>query len=103
MTIARGIASLFKGFLPLRHGGWVPHVMQTDLKRKEGEPPHARHVTVPRLQALPHPRRNQRSKGRTTTRQAFNRTMIVHPFDFIASDTEAQAHMSCNWRAGYDV
>jgi hypothetical protein len=37
------------GFLPLRHGGWVPHVMQADLKRGEGRPPHAEHVTAPRL------------------------------------------------------
>jgi hypothetical protein len=33
----------------LRHGGWVPHVMRADPKRKEGKPPHAKHVTAPRL------------------------------------------------------
>jgi hypothetical protein len=41
------------GFLPLRHGGWVPHVMRADPKCEEGEPPHAKHITVPQLQALP--------------------------------------------------
>jgi hypothetical protein len=34
---------------------------------------------------------------------ACNRTAIVHPFGFVASGMEAQAHMSCNWRAGYYV
>jgi hypothetical protein len=81
------------GFLPLRHGGWVPHVMRADPKREEGEPPHAKHITVPRLQVLPHPHRNQRSKGQTATRQASNRTTIVHHFGFITSGGPA-------WRPG---
>jgi hypothetical protein len=34
---------------------------------------------------------------------ACNRTTGMHPFDFIASSTEAQAHTSCNRRAGYYV
>jgi hypothetical protein len=34
---------------------------------------------------------------------ACNRTMGTHPFDFVASSTEAQAHTSCNRRAGYYV
>jgi hypothetical protein len=54
-------------------------------KREEGKPPHAKHVTAPRLQALPHPRRNQRSEGRTATQEACNRTTVVHPFGFVAS------------------
>jgi hypothetical protein len=29
--------------------GWVPHVMRADPKREEGKPPHAKHVTAPRL------------------------------------------------------
>jgi hypothetical protein len=45
--------------LPLRPGGWDPHVIRADPKREEGEPPHTRHVTVPRLQALSHLRRNR--------------------------------------------
>jgi hypothetical protein len=68
--------------LPLRHGGWDPHVMRTDPKREEGEPPHARHVTAPRLQALSHLRRNRSSKGWTATRQASNCTTTVRPFGF---------------------
>jgi hypothetical protein len=34
---------------------------------------------------------------------ACNRTKGVHPFDFGASSMEAQAHTSCNQRAGYYV
>jgi hypothetical protein len=54
----------------------------------------------PRLQALLHPRRNQRSKGRTAMQVAYNRTTRAHPFGFVASSMEAQAHTPCNWRAG---
>jgi hypothetical protein len=35
--------------LTLRHGGWVPRVIRADPKREEGKPPHAKHVTAPRL------------------------------------------------------
>jgi hypothetical protein len=89
--------------LPLRHGGWVPHVMQADPKQKEPNCRNAEHVTAPRLQALLHPRRNQRSKGRTAMQAACNRTTGAHPFGFVASSMEAQAHTSCNRRAGYYV
>jgi hypothetical protein len=34
---------------------------------------------------------------------ACNRTTVAHPFGFVASDMEAQAHTSCNRRAGYYV
>jgi hypothetical protein len=34
---------------------------------------------------------------------ACNRTQGAHPFDFDASSMEAQAHTSCNRRAGYYV
>jgi hypothetical protein len=82
--------------LPLRHGGWDPHVMQA-------KPPRVERVTAPRLQALLHPRRNQRLKGRTAMQVACDRTTGTHPFDFNASSMEAQAHTSCNQRAGYYV
>jgi hypothetical protein len=36
-------------------------------------------------------------------RVACNRTTGTHPFDFDASSMEAQAHTSCNRRAGYYV
>jgi hypothetical protein len=69
--------------LPLRHGGWVPPVVRDDPKREEGEPPHARHVTVLRLQALSHLHRNQRTEGRTATLGACNRATVMHPFGFV--------------------
>jgi hypothetical protein len=34
---------------------------------------------------FPHPRRNQRSKGRTASQKACNRTTVAHPFGFVAS------------------
>jgi hypothetical protein len=68
--------------LPLRHGGWVPHVIQADPKHEKGEPPHARHATAPWLQAFSHLRRNRWPKGWTATRQASNRTVTMRPFGF---------------------
>jgi hypothetical protein len=70
---------------------------------EEAKPPHAERVTDPRLQALLHPRRNQRSKGRTAMQVACNRTAGAHPSGFVASSMEAQAHTSCNRHAGYYV
>jgi hypothetical protein len=66
--------------LPPRHGGWDPHVIRAEPKHEEGEPPHARHVTVPWLQALSHLHRNRWSKGWTAMRQASNCTTTVRPF-----------------------
>jgi hypothetical protein len=60
-------------------------------------------VTTQRLQALLHFRPIQRVKGRTAMQAACNRTKGAHPFDFDASSMEAQAHTSCNRRAGYYV
>ena len=90
--------------LPLRRGGWVPHVMQAGPEQKKPNR-HARavHATTWRLQALLHFRPDQRVKGRTAMQAACNRTKGAHPFDFDASSTEAQAHTSCNRRAGYYV
>jgi hypothetical protein len=42
-------------------------------------------------------------KGRTATQATCNCTMGAHPFDFDASSMEAEAHTSCNQRAGYYV
>jgi hypothetical protein len=47
----------------------------------------------PRGQALSHPHRNQRSKRRTDTQEACNRTAVVHPFSFVATGGPA-------WRPG---
>jgi hypothetical protein len=60
-------------------------------------------VTAQRLQALLHFRPDQRVKGRTAMQAACNRTKGAHPFDFDVSSMEAQAHTSCNQRAGYYV
>jgi hypothetical protein len=46
---------------------------------------------------------DQRVKGRTAMQAACNRTKGAHPFDSDASNMGAQAHTSCNWRAGYYV
>jgi hypothetical protein len=63
----------------------------------------AERTTAQRLQALLHFRPNQRVKGRTDMQAACNYTKGAHPFDFDASSMEAQAHTSCNRRAGYYV
>jgi hypothetical protein len=89
--------------LPLRHGGWVPRVMQAGPGQKEPKPPRAVRTTAQRLQAFLHNRPDQRVKGRTAMQAACNRTRGAHPFDFDASSMEAQAHTSCNRRAGYYV
>jgi hypothetical protein len=60
-------------------------------------------VTAQRLQALLHFRPDQRVKERTAMQAACNRTKGVHPLDFDTSSMEAQAHTSCNRRAGYYV
>jgi hypothetical protein len=89
-----------------RHGGWVPHVIRTDPRREGGKPPHAKHVTALRLQAFPHPRQNQRTKGQVATQGACNRTVVTHPFGFVASggpSTKAWSHISCNRRHGHYV
>jgi hypothetical protein len=55
------------------------------------------------VQALPHLRLNQRVKGRTAMQAACDYTTEMRPFNFDASSVEAQAHSSCNRRAGYYV
>jgi hypothetical protein len=89
--------------LPLRHGGWVPRTMQAGPGQKEPKPSRAVRATAQRLQAFLHYCLDQRVKGRTSMQAACNRTKGAHPFDFDASSTEAQAHTSCNRRAGYYV
>jgi hypothetical protein len=84
-----------RGLGPTRHASWP--------RTEEAKPPRAERVTAPRLQVLRHPRRNQRLKGQAAVQVACNCTTGTHPFDFDASSMEAQAHMSCNRRAGYYV
>jgi hypothetical protein len=91
------------GLVPCRrHLGATPAGCRS-IPRAVAMPSHAERVTAPRLQALLHPRQNQRLKGRTAMQVACNCTTGVHPFDFVASSMEAQAHTSCNRRAGYYV
>jgi hypothetical protein len=80
--------------LPLRHGGWVPRVMQAGPGQKEPKPPRAMRATAQRLRAFLHFRPDQRVKGRTAMQAACNRTKGAHPFDFDTSSMEAQAHTS---------
>jgi hypothetical protein len=89
--------------LPLRHGGWVPRVVQDDPGQKKAKPSRAVRTTAQRLRAFLHFRPGQRAKGRTAMQAACNRTKGAHPFDFDASSMEAQAHTSCNRCAGYCV
>jgi hypothetical protein len=77
--------------------------MQAGPGQKEPKPPRAERTTAQWLQAFLHYRPDQRVKGRTAILAACNRTKGAHPFDFNASNMEAQAHTSCNWRAGYYV
>jgi hypothetical protein len=60
-------------------------------------------ATAQRLRAFLHFLPDQRVKGRTAMQAACNRTKGAHPFDFDTSSMEAQAHTSCNRRAGYYV
>jgi hypothetical protein len=89
--------------LHLRHGGWVPRIVQAGPGQKEPKPPRAMCATAQRLRAFLHFRPDQRVKGQTAMQAACNRTKGAHPFDFNASSMEAQAHTSCNRRAGYYV
>jgi hypothetical protein len=72
-------------------------------RTEEAKPSHAEHVTAQWLQAFLRLHPNQRVKGRTAMQAACNYTKGAHPFDFDASSMEAQAHTSCNRRAGYYV
>jgi hypothetical protein len=83
---------MIRGLGPTRHASWP--------RTEEAKPPRAERVTAQRLQALLHLRLNQRVKGRTAMQAACNCTTGMHPFDFDASSVEAQAHTSCNRRAG---
>jgi hypothetical protein len=84
-----------RGLGPTRHASWP--------RAEEAKPPRAVRVTAQRLQVLLHFRPDQRVKERTAMQAACNRTKGAHPFDFDASSMEAQAHTSCNRRAGYYV
>jgi hypothetical protein len=84
-----------RGLGPTHHASWP--------RTEEAKPSRAERVTAQRLQALLHFCPDQRVKGRTAMQATCNYTKGTHPFDFDASSMEAQAHTSCNRRAGYYV
>jgi hypothetical protein len=68
--------------LPLRRGGWVPHVMQTGPEQKKPNR-HARCMQPPsgyEHSSAFHP--DQRVKGRAAMHAACNRSKWAHPSDF---------------------
>jgi hypothetical protein len=94
-TCLQGLPPTTRGLGPTHHASWP--------RAEEAKPPCAERVTAQRLQALLHFRPDQRVKGRTAMQAACNRTKGAHPFDSNASSMGAQAHTSCNQRAGYYV
>jgi hypothetical protein len=60
--------------LPLRHGGWVPRVVQDGPGQKKAKPPRAVRTTAQRLRAFLHFHPVQRAKGWTAMQAACNRT-----------------------------
>jgi hypothetical protein len=80
------------GLGPTRHASWP--------RAEEAKPPRAVRATAQRLQAFLNFRPDQRVKGRTAMQSACNRAKWAHPFDSNAPSMEAQAHTSCNQRAG---
>jgi hypothetical protein len=76
----------------MHHASWP--------RAEEAKPPCAVRATAQRLQAFLHFRPDQRVKGRTAMQAACNRAKWAHPFDSNAPSMEAQAHTSCNRRAG---
>jgi hypothetical protein len=91
--------------------GQAPHVIQTDPKHEEGEPPHKGRTTAPwlcapsfseqlavgkanrRTRSTQPPRgyvplrlyQNQRSKRRTATQETYNRPVVERPLNFAAT------------------
>jgi hypothetical protein len=71
--------------LPLRHGGWVPRVMQAGPGQKKPNR-RARCAQLPSgYEHFLHFRPDQRVKGRTTMQATYNHVKWVHPFDSNAS------------------
>ena len=91
-NVLQGPPPTTRGLGPTRHASWP--------RAEEAKPPRAVHATAQRLQAFLHFRPDQRVKRRTAMQAACNCTKGAHPFDFDASSMEAQAHTSCNRRAG---
>jgi hypothetical protein len=89
----------------LWHGARPPHVIQTDPKHEEGEPPHKDHATAPRLSA-------PSSSPKPAVERGNHHAGSVQPPHGYApphlrcnwrSNMGAQTHMSYNRRTGYRV
>jgi hypothetical protein len=76
----------------MRHASWP--------RAEEAKQPRAVCATAQQLQAFLHFRPDQRAKGRAAMQAACNRAKWAHPFNSNAPGMEAQAHTSCNRRAG---
>ena len=86
--------------LPLTARGLGPTRHASRSRAEEAKPPRAVHATARRLQAFLHFRPDQRVKGRAAMQSTCNRTKWARPFDSNVPSMEAQAHTSCNRRAG---
>jgi hypothetical protein len=85
--------------LPLRHGDWVPHAMQASRDKRSQTVAHGA-CNRPAVTSTPPSSPNPVGERAAAMQAACNCTTEMHPFDFDASSVEAQAHTSCNWRAG---
>jgi hypothetical protein len=86
--------------LPLMARGLGPTRHASRSRAEEAKPSPAVHATARRLQALLHFRPDQWVKGRTAMQAACNRSKWARLSDSNAPSMEAQAHASCNQRAG---
>jgi hypothetical protein len=81
-----------RGLGPTRHANWP--------RAEEAKPPRAVHATAQRLQAFLHFRPDQRVKGGQSCRWHATAPSGRAPPTSNAPSMEAQAHASCNQRAG---
>jgi hypothetical protein len=91
-TCSKVLPHTTRGLGPTRHA--------SRSRAKEAKPPRVVHATARRLQAFLHFRPDQRVKGRVAMQSACNHAKWARPFDSNAPSMEAQAHTSCNRRAG---
>jgi hypothetical protein len=83
---------MVRGLGPTRHASWP--------RAEEAKPPRAVHATARRLQAFLHFRPDQRVKGGQPCRRHAIAPSGRTPPTSNAPSMEAQAHASCNRRAG---
>jgi hypothetical protein len=93
------------GFLPYGIGAKPPHVIQTDSKHEQGEPPHKGHATASRLSAplsspKPAVERGNHHVGSMQPPRGYTPPQLHCNW---RSNVETQTHMSYNRRTGYWV